>query len=127
MSTNIFISSELLKMERELATPTPYVGVATVTTVQIMDGSKRDKYISVRGISKHDWDRYRIEFYNLTNKRFVTHSFRHCEVLMSHPSSVLPEVSKIITFLEASGYDVVHREKQYDKFVSFKSRSTDTL
>lgn len=124
MSANDF-SSELLKMEREVSTPKFLKGIIYVTLVYILDQSTRNKYVSVRGISYENWERYRLEFYNLSGKRFVTHKFRHCEVLMTHPSSVLPEIDCVISFLESEGYEVIKREKQYDKFISVKTRNKE--
>lgn len=120
MSASSF-ESELLKMEYEAGSPAKYVGVVVVTHVQIMDGSAKNKYVSVRGVRQLEWDEFRTKFYEITSKRFVTHTFRHADVLMSHPSSMLLSVDGLMKFLQEKGYDVIYRQKEYDRFVSIRT------
>lgn len=121
-STAIYTSNLLVQeMERIAASPPKLQDIIVITSVNLLDGTKKNKYISIRGIPENMWDEYRLYLSQILNKSLVRHSFKGKSVLMTHPSAVSVNTHAIEKFLIDEGFIVKLHEKEFERFFSFRS------
>lgn len=120
-SPAIYESNSLVReMERIAASPPKLREIIVITSVRLLDGSTKNKYISIRGIPMILWDEYRYSLSQILNKSLVRHSFKGKPVMMTHPSAAVVNTRAIEKFLTDSGFFVKIYEKEFDRFFSFK-------